>query len=87
MPRTDILIPSAILAVVFGTRVLLWWKFRNDRRGRWITVSTAQLVVVVAAVGAYSFINERYWFAISGLALATIIGLSFIPAAKKPHKP
>jgi len=68
-----------VFTAVIAVRILLWRKFRDDRRGKRIAVSTAQLIVVVLAIAAYDSFGSKHTVAIAVLALAAIIGLSFIP--------
>jgi hypothetical protein len=71
-----------ILSILIGIRLLLWLKFRRDVRARRLWVSTAQLIVVAAAVGACDFFGGTHLIAIAVSAVLAIACLSLIPAPR-----
>jgi hypothetical protein len=70
------------LAILIGIRLLLWWKLRRDVRARWLLVSTAQLIVVAAAVCACDFLGDTHLIAIMVSAVLAIACLSLIPVPR-----
>ena len=75
-------IVGIVLAILIGIRLLLLWKLRRDGRTRRLWVSTAQLIVVAAAVGACDFFGGTHLIAIAVFAVLAIACLSLIPAPR-----
>ena len=81
MERSSVLI-AALMGAVMVVRLWLVVRFWQDSRGKWLAISTAQLLVVVgAAIAVLRFAPDHLWTILS-IALAVVVGLSFVPVQR-----
>lgn len=76
---TEDLISIGIIILLVAVRILLWSKFKNNWRANRIAISTAQLVVVIAAVLIYSSVGAEHTLTIASISVAGIVFLSSLP--------
>ena len=84
MERESVIV-AAVMGAVVVVRLWLLVRFWRNSRGKRLAISTAQLLVVIgAAIAGLRFAPDHFW-AILSVALAVIVGLSFIPVQRSKN--
>ena len=86
-PHTESVLLVCFIAAVFLLQSLLWFKLRNDWRGKRVLIGMARFAVVIAAVAAYGVFGSAHAGVILIITILAVAAISFIPVAKDTTTP
>ena len=74
-----------LVALVILLRILLLVKLKPEAATRRFRLSTIQVLIAAAIVGAYAFFGPKVALAALLSGLAAIISVSFLPSQRRPR--